>query len=67
MTLTGTAALNATGDAGANMLIGNAGANKLDGKAGDDTMIGARRRRHLRGGQRSATWSSSTPARASTR
>jgi Ca2+-binding RTX toxin-like protein len=40
VTLTGTAALNATGNAGANMLIGNYGANKLDGKAGDDTMIG---------------------------
>jgi Ca2+-binding RTX toxin-like protein len=39
-TLTGTAALNATGNADANMLIGNGGANKLDGQAGTDTMIG---------------------------
>ncbi len=39
-TLTGTTALNATGNAGANMLIGNAGANVLDGKAGNDTLIG---------------------------
>ena len=34
VTLTGTGALNATGNDGANMLIGNGGANKLDGKAG---------------------------------
>jgi Ca2+-binding RTX toxin-like protein len=40
LTLTGTGAINATGDELANMLIGNAGANKLDGKAGVDTMIG---------------------------
>ena len=40
VTLTGTAALNATGDEGANMLIGNSGANKLDGKGGDDTAVG---------------------------
>jgi Ca2+-binding RTX toxin-like protein len=40
VTLTGTAALNATGDGAANMLIGNAGANKLDGGADDDTLIG---------------------------
>ncbi len=39
-TLTGTAALDATGDEVSNMLIGNFGANKLDGKAGDDTMVG---------------------------
>ena len=39
-TLTGTMALNATGDAGANMLIGNGAANVLDGKAGNDTLIG---------------------------
>ena len=40
VTLTGTAALNATGDGAANMLVGNAGANKLDGGADDDTLIG---------------------------
>jgi Ca2+-binding RTX toxin-like protein len=40
VTLTGTAALNATGDDGNNMLIGNAGANKLDGKGANDTMAG---------------------------
>jgi Ca2+-binding RTX toxin-like protein len=39
-TLTGTGALNATGDELSNMLVGSAGANKLDGKAGTDTMIG---------------------------
>jgi Ca2+-binding RTX toxin-like protein len=40
VTLIGSAALNATGSAAANMLIGNDGANILDGAAGDDTLIG---------------------------
>lgn len=40
ITLTGTANVNATGNALANMIIGNSGANILDGKAGADTMIG---------------------------
>jgi len=39
-TLTGTAAINATGNAANNVLIGNAGANQLDGGAGSDTMAG---------------------------
>ncbi|MFM2056937.1 MAG: hypothetical protein RLY71_1322, partial [Pseudomonadota bacterium] len=38
--LTGTAALNATGNALDNQLTGNAGANRLDGLAGADTMSG---------------------------
>src|SRR5262249_29349332 len=40
VTLTGTAALNATGNDGDNLLIGNAGANILDGKGGDDQLAG---------------------------
>src|SRR5262249_56979771 len=40
VTLTGTAALNATGNAGENLLIGNAGANILDGRGGDDQLAG---------------------------
>ena len=40
VTLTGTGALNATGDEIGNVLIGNAGANKLDGRGGDDAMGG---------------------------
>src|SRR5580765_8159997 len=40
VTLTGTGALNATGDGDANLLIGNSGANKLDGRVGADTMAG---------------------------
>jgi Ca2+-binding RTX toxin-like protein len=39
-TLTGSAALNATGNASDNLLTGNAGANKLDGGASDDIMVG---------------------------
>lgn len=40
LTLTGTAAINATGNAKANMLIGNNAANVLSGGAGIDTMNG---------------------------
>ena len=40
LTLTGTAAINATGNAAANTLIGNAGINRLDGAAGADAMTG---------------------------
>ena len=38
--LTGSAAINATGNTLANTLTGNAGNNVLDGGAGNDTMIG---------------------------
>ncbi|MBK6864474.1 MAG: hypothetical protein IPG91_13485 [Ideonella sp.] len=38
LTLTGAAAINATGNELDNVLIGNAGANTLDGKAGADAM-----------------------------
>jgi len=40
LTLTGTAAINATGNAVKNVLTGNAGANTLDGGAGADSMLG---------------------------
>ena len=40
LTLTGTANINATGNALDNILIGNAGNNILDGGAGNDTMSG---------------------------
>jgi Ca2+-binding RTX toxin-like protein len=40
-TLTGAAAVNATGNALANTLVGNGAANVLDGKAGADTMNGS--------------------------
>jgi Ca2+-binding RTX toxin-like protein len=40
LTLTGTGAINATGNALANVLTGNSGANRLDGGAGADTMAG---------------------------
>lgn len=39
LTLTGTAAINATGNAGNNVLTGNSGANVLSGGAGNDTYI----------------------------
>ncbi len=40
LTLTGTADINATGNALVNVLTGNDGANTLDGGAGNDTMSG---------------------------
>jgi Ca2+-binding RTX toxin-like protein len=40
LTLTGTAAINGTGNAGNNLITGNTGSNTLDGGAGTDTLIG---------------------------
>jgi len=40
LTLTGTAAINGTGNGGANSLTGNAAANSLTGGDGDDTLNG---------------------------
>lgn len=40
LTLTGTAAINGTGNALANTLTGNAAANILSGEAGNDTLLG---------------------------
>ncbi|MDZ7855405.1 calcium-binding protein [Sphaerotilus sp.] len=40
LTLTGSAAINATGNALANVLTGNTGANTLDGGSGADTLVG---------------------------
>ncbi|QYZ69151.1 beta strand repeat-containing protein [Neotabrizicola shimadae] len=40
LTLTGSAAINATGNTLNNVLTGNAASNVLDGKSGADTMIG---------------------------
>jgi trimeric autotransporter adhesin len=40
ITLTGTSAINATGNVQGNILVGNSANNKLDGGAGDDTLNG---------------------------
>ncbi len=40
LTLTGTGAINGTGNALANAIVGNSGANVLDGGAGNDTLTG---------------------------
>ncbi len=40
LTLTGTSAVNATGNAAANVLTGNSAANTLNGGTGADTMLG---------------------------
>ncbi len=42
VTLTGTGAINATGNGGANRLVGNDGANVLDGKGGADILEGGK-------------------------
>ncbi|PVE26496.1 Ig family protein, partial [Enterococcus faecalis] len=40
LTLTGTAAINGTGNAGNNVITGNGANNTLDGGAGNDTLDG---------------------------
>jgi Ca2+-binding RTX toxin-like protein len=48
--LTGTAAINGTGNAAANVISGNAAANRLAGGAGNDTLIGGAGADSLTGG-----------------
>jgi Ca2+-binding RTX toxin-like protein len=48
--LTGTAAINGTGNGQANSLFGNAAANKLNGGAGDDKLHGGAGKDELTGG-----------------
>ena len=50
--LTGTAAINATGNTLDNVLTGNSGNNILSGGAGNDTMVRWSRQRHLCGRRR---------------
>jgi VCBS repeat-containing protein len=50
LTLTGTAGINASGNALDNILTGNSGANLLDGGAGADTLIGGAGNDTLMGG-----------------
>ncbi|MCR6501168.1 hypothetical protein MUO32_19205 [Shinella sp. CPCC 101442] len=50
LTLTGSAAVNGTGNSTANVIIGNAGNNILDGKAGADTLSGGKGNDILTGG-----------------
>ncbi|MCA3456646.1 MAG: hypothetical protein ING01_05285, partial [Rhodobacter sp.] len=50
LTLTGTAAINGTGNTGANTLTGNAGANLLSGGDGNDTLSGGAGNDTLDGG-----------------
>jgi Ca2+-binding RTX toxin-like protein len=50
LTLTGTAAIDGTGNAAANYIVGNAAANRLLGLAGNDTIEGGAGNDHLDGG-----------------
>jgi Ca2+-binding RTX toxin-like protein len=50
VTLTGAALINATGNAGTNVLAGNAGNNILSGGDGNDTLIGGAGADNLQGG-----------------
>ena len=56
LTLTGTAAINATGNALDNVLIGNSGANVLTGLDGNDTLNGGGGADHLFGGTGNDTY-----------
>ena len=50
LTLTGTAAINGTGNVLANVIIGNTGTNQLGGGAGNDTLDGGLGNNELTGG-----------------
>lgn len=50
LTLTGTAAINGTGNGGGNSLVGNSAANILSGGAGADLVLGGGGNDELRGG-----------------
>jgi Ca2+-binding RTX toxin-like protein len=50
LTLTGSAAINGTGNELANALTGNTGSNRLDGGAGNDVLVGGRGTDYLTGG-----------------
>ncbi|MEO8344905.1 MAG: calcium-binding protein [Betaproteobacteria bacterium] len=56
LTLTGSAAINGTGNAGNNILTGNAGANTLTGNAGDDQLNGGAGVDTLKGGTGNDTY-----------
>ena len=50
LTLTGSAAINGTGNTGSNILTGNSAANSISGGGGDDTIIGGAGNDTLDGG-----------------
>ncbi len=56
LTLTGTSAINGTGNASANVLTGNSGANTLTGNAGNDTLDGKAGADSLIGGKGNDTY-----------
>jgi Ca2+-binding RTX toxin-like protein len=56
LTLTGAAAINGTGDAGANTIIGNAAKNILTGLSGDDVLDGGAGADTMIGGEGSDTY-----------
>ena len=58
ITLTGTSAIDATGNALANLLTGNSAANVLNGGDGNDTLIGGLGNDTLTGGAGADTFGS---------
>lgn len=50
LVLTGSAAINGTGNSGANSLVGNSGNNSLSGTSGNDTLVGGAGADTLSGG-----------------
>jgi len=62
LTLSGTAAINGTGNALANTITGNAGANSLDGGDGNDTLMGGDGLDSLTGGAGSDVFKLSSAA-----
>ena len=56
LTLSGTAAVNATGNGAANLLTGNAAANRLSGGGGNDTLNGGAGNDTMTGGAGSDTY-----------
>jgi Ca2+-binding RTX toxin-like protein len=66
LTLTGTAAINGTGNELANVLTGNTAANRLDGGLGTDTLVGGKGNDILTGGSGEDTFLFDTVLSATT-
>lgn len=66
LVLTGTAAVDGTGNSLANLLTGNAAANRLDGGGGADTLVGGKGDDQLKGGSGADKFQFDAPLDAAT-